>query len=96
MSDKVLVRRQWNDGRTLAVPFDKIERLHMSNIAGGHGGRSPRPMVSGYVWCDLIPDGSDFPHSCEHGPPPHRIKVVVTSVDNPPSVMRAIKDAART
>jgi len=35
------------------------------------------PVLSARMWCSIIPDGAEFGHSCTHGPPPHRIRVVV-------------------
>lgn len=45
------------------------------------------------VWCDGMVEG-ELDHSCEHGPPPHRVKVCVVAKDNTAAVMRALKAAA--
>src|SRR5439155_7012568 len=82
MQMTVTVRRQWNDWRQLQVQREDLDGLHWSEISGGVGARSPCSLLQGYISCDRIPDGSDFPHSCSHGPGPHRIKVVVVKKDN--------------
>lgn len=79
---RVTVRRQWNDYRTLAVPLSDLWGFHWRQASGGVGQRLPRPFLHARMWCDSIPDGSDFPHSCRHGPPPHAILVCVCKEDN--------------
>ena len=80
--DIVNVRRHWNDHRILAVPVSELRDFHMRSSSGGVGARSPRPLLHARMLCTCIPNGSDFPHSCEHGPPPHDILVCITQVDN--------------
>ena len=89
---KVLVRRQWNHWADAAVPLNKLEGLHWSDISGGVAVRSPRPFVHAYISCREI-DDSDFGHSCRHGQGPHRIKVCVTKTVNLalwPEIMRRL------
>jgi hypothetical protein len=55
-------------------------------------------MVHAYVQCDAELLRGELPHSCVHGPPPHRIKVCVVAKDNTKAVMtwaKAQADAVR-
>jgi hypothetical protein len=65
-------------------------RLHWSGTSGGTMSRTNQLYIHGYVMCDQMLSG-DLDHSCEHGPPPHRIKVCVVAVDNEPAVMKLLK-----
>ena len=94
VTDVVVVRRQWNDWRELECRREDITGLHWDQIGGGVGARAPRPFLHGYISCDRIPDGSDFPHSCQHGAGPHRIKVVVVKKDNDRTMFAALAAAA--
>ncbi len=78
----VTVCRQWNDWRVLEIPVDKLYWFEMRDYSGGVGARSPRPMLHAHMLCTAIPEGSDFPHSCRHGPPPHVIVVCIRKKDN--------------
>ncbi len=78
----VSVRRQWNDYRTLNVPLGDLWDFHWRQVSGGVGQRLPRPFLHARMWCSSIPEGSDFPHSCLRGPPPHAILVCVCKKDN--------------
>ena len=66
-------------GTKVRLPVSALDGLHMTNSAGGTGARLPRTTLAAYIWCSSIPDDywSAFGHSCSHGPPPHRIKVVI-------------------
>lgn len=88
--ETVWVRRGWNDPLGAQYRVSDLQGVHWSGQSGGVRDRSPRPMVSGYVSCDGMLDG-ELSHSCEHGPPPHRVKVCVVSKDNPPALMRSLK-----
>jgi hypothetical protein len=79
----VKVRRQWNDSRPLEVSLGALRGFHWREASGGVWRRSPRPFLHARMWCSSIPDGSDFPHSCLHGPPPHAILVCICKKDNP-------------
>ncbi len=90
MSDEiVVVRRHWDDWRRATVRRSSLGGLRMDRVSGGVGRVSPYPMVYGYIWCDQIIDG-ELVHSCEHGPPPHEIKVVVVEDDNTRKLMKLI------
>jgi hypothetical protein len=80
---KLKVRRQWNDWRIIEVPVSELRDFHYLESSGGVGARSPRPMLYARMLCTSIPEGSDFPHSCQHGPPPHEILVCICKKDNP-------------
>jgi hypothetical protein len=80
----VSVRRQWNDQRTIDVPLSDLWDFHYRSVSGGIQVRLPRPFLHARMLCTSIPDGSDFPHSCQHGPPPHEILVCICKKDNKP------------
>ncbi len=90
---EVNVRRQWNDYKIARVKADNITGLHFSSISGGVGRPSPRPFLCGYVSCDAILSG-DIAHSCQHGNPPHLIKVCLVKKDNEPQIYRRLAELA--
>ena len=90
----VIVRRHWNDYRTLDLPLDKVTGAHWTNVSGGVHQKSPHRFIQVYMRCNLIPEGSDFPHSCQHGHRPHWIKVCVVKKDNTKDVFALLKKAA--
>jgi hypothetical protein len=77
---KVRIRRQYNDWKIGTVPLAVVRDPQFSRISGGGGHRSPRPMLYVKVYCDQV-EGA-IGHNCEHGPPPHDIRVCVTKKDN--------------
>ena len=83
----VTVRRHWNDWRTLNVRRSDLSDLHWSSLSGGVNKPSARPFIHGYISCDVILGNSNFPHSCQHGTGPHRIKVCIVKKDNTKAVM---------
>ena len=72
----VQFRRQPGHRRLARYALAKIEQMQWGRQSGGTKRRS-QLHVYGYVWCDQKVDGW-LAHSCQHGPPPHRIKVCVT------------------
>ena len=80
--ETVTVTRQRGDWRKIDVPFASLDGWHLGTLSGGVRTPSPTPILMAYMWCDLIPEGVEFGHSCEHGPGPHRIKVIVQKTDN--------------
>jgi hypothetical protein len=88
----VSVRRQWNSWRSATCPLDKIEKLHWSNVSGGVNAFAPRDFLHGYILCTDVIDG-ELDHSCEHGAPPHRIKVCIVKTENKkvwPQILAAV------
>jgi hypothetical protein len=79
----VWVRRRFDDRRSrrAAYHFAEVSGLHWSSRSGGKKRRTNRLYLHGYVWCDAMLVGA-VAHSCRQGPPPHRIKVCLTRVDN--------------
>ena len=64
-------------------------------LGSGFGGvqhRANRYYLHGYVMCNRMIAG-ELAHSCEHGPPPHRIKVCITKKGNE-KFWRTIEEAA--
>lgn len=78
---KVQVRRKWKDHMTGTVLLKDLGGFHRSQISGGILVKAPRPFIHAYMDCTDIIDG-EIAHSCEHGEPPHNIKVVLTRKDN--------------
>jgi hypothetical protein len=88
----VWVRRQFDDHRHAAYRLDDVGGWHWSNISGGVQHRANRYYLHGYVMCDGMIAG-ELAHRCEHGPPPHRIKVCITKKGNE-KFWRAIEEVA--
>jgi len=93
---RVYVRRQYNDYRQAPVPASAVSGLHWAAMSGGVQAVANRDYLCGYIWCAMLPDGIDFGHSCNHGPPPHRIKVVITKAGNSLDVYAALKRQAQS
>ncbi len=94
MPERVTVTRDRGDWRKIEVESDQLDGWHIATAQGGHGARLPHRMLAAYMSCEAIPDGAAFAHSCAHGPPPHRIKVLIQKVDNPPAVYRRLRGLA--
>ena len=78
----VWVRREFRaQRRRAAYRLAEVSGLHWSSRSGGKKRRANRPYLHGYVWCNAMIVGA-VAHSCRHGPPPHRIKVCITRIDN--------------
>jgi hypothetical protein len=92
----VVVRRQWDNTQRARYNVADLKGLHLSQDQGTASTfyrRAPHVFVTGYVMCDEAVSG-ELPHSCTHGPPPHRIKVCVIAKDNTPAVMTALRARA--
>jgi len=76
----VYVRRQWNDEKIAAVPFDQFHNPYWDDISGEMMQRAPRPFIHGYVWCTDAQDQSAHVHAHKDGP--HWTKVCVVKSDN--------------
>ena len=79
----VYVRRQPSDDQTASYRVEDVYGVHFGSITGGLNISLPHDALCGYVWCDGMVEG-DLSHSCRHGPPPHRIKIVIPKVCNDP------------
>jgi hypothetical protein len=77
----VEVRRQWNDYLIARYRLVDVWNLPWDWISGGIGVPTPRRFIHGYVRCNEMLDG-ELSHSCQHGPPPHEIKVCITKKGN--------------
>lgn len=77
----VWVRRQFDDHRHVAYGLADVSGWHWSDVSGGVQHRANRHYLQAYVWCDGMIAG-ELAHRCEHGPPPHRIKVCITKKGN--------------
>ena len=76
----VYIRRQWNDEKIGAVPFDQFHNPYWDDISGKMMQRAPRLFIHGYVWCTDAEDQIAHLHTHEDGP--HWIKVCVVRKDN--------------
>ena len=65
----------------ISVPFHELWDFH-----GGD-----REFVCARMSCEVIPEGSDFGHSCAHGPAPHDILVCITQVTNPKGLYQRLR-----
>ena len=77
----IWVRRQWNDWRKGKVKISNISNLHWDCMSGGVRTLAPRNFVHGYIFCTDIIEG-EVAHSCQHGSPPHNIKICICKCDN--------------
>lgn len=77
----IYVRRQYNDWRTGGFRLSKLSGFHMDNTSGGVRATANRFYLHAYAMCTDMEEG-EIGHSCQHGPPPHRIKVCITKTDN--------------
>jgi hypothetical protein len=87
------IRRHWHNILGAEYRLADLTGLHWTDLSGGVRPRSPRPMVHGYVHCDQMIRG-ELSHSCEHGRPPHRVKVCVVAKDNSRQLMTRLKAEA--
>lgn len=87
----VRVTRSPGDCR-VSVPVRALDGFTMTAYTGGRGHRLPRPMLAARVSCQDLPS---VPwHSCKHGPPPHRILVVVPRAHNDQGIYHRLHSAA--
>ena len=77
----VWVRRQFDDHRHAAYRLVDVSGWHWSDISGGVQHRANRSYLHAFVMCDGMIAG-ELAHRCQHGPPPHRIKVCITKKGN--------------
>jgi len=93
LSEQVIIRRSWNDGRKASVSLHRIEGLHATRVSGGIGAAAPEVFIHGYVQCTHIE--GDLAHSCAHsGPPPHCIKICIMKNDNTSEIFDKLKAMA--
>lgn len=92
---EVIVSRNLG-GVKICVPASALSGLHIAEAAGGTGARLSRPSLAAYMSCESIPDDyfPVFGHSCRHGPPPHRIKVVIPKGVNERTIYAELLAAA--
>ena len=76
----VYTRRQWNDEKISAVPFDQFHNPYWDDISGEMMQRAPRAFIHGHVWCTGTQDSTT--HAPAHKNSPHWIKVCVVRRDN--------------
>lgn len=76
---------------TVEVPASELSGFHYASFSGGRGTRFAGRQLAAYVMCTSLPFGQHFGHSCEHGPPPHRIKVILPRKLNDPETFIALQ-----
>ena len=59
-----------------------LSGFNWTRYSGGATSVAPREFLHANMSCAVIPDGAYFGHSCQHGPPPHIIKVCIIKSDN--------------
>lgn len=89
---QVSIRRQHNDYRVAEIPLNGLSDIHWSRVSGGVNAIAPQKFPHAYVWCDEIE--GEIAHSCQHGPGPHHIKVVILKKDNAPEVYEKVLEKA--
>jgi hypothetical protein len=78
----VRVRRRWYNRKIGTVRLLDLSGFRWFPAGRGrHGRASQRWFLHAYMLCTKIVDGA-VGHSCQHGPPPHRIRVCLTKKDN--------------
>jgi hypothetical protein len=80
---------------TVEVPASELSGYHYASFSGGRGTRFAGRQWAAYVMCTSLPYGRYFGHSCEHGPPPHRIKVILPRKLNDPETFAALQAKCR-
>jgi hypothetical protein len=84
----VRVRRRWYNRKIGTVRLLDLEGFHWAPAGRGRYGRnSARWFLHAYMLCTKIVAGA-VGHSCQHGPPPHRIRVCLTKKDNGAAYVR--------
>ena len=87
----VTVVRQPGAYSAITVRFGALWHFHERSVSGGVGAPSGRPFTYARMSCEQIPDGSDFGHSCLHGPPPHAILVCIVKSHNEKPVLAMVE-----
>lgn len=76
----ITIARSWGGPRA-TVPIYLLRGPHIAIDQGGNHRRLPHPMLGLYLTdCRCLPAG--FGHDCNHGQPPHVIKVLVPRSGN--------------
>ena len=83
--------RVWRGGSSevIEVPIVALAGFRVEWRSGGRHEPFPftYPRLSAIMSCESIPEEArkTFGHSCQHGPPPHRIRVLVEVAGKPRS-----------
>ena len=91
----VVVARSWG-GVGIEVAEIDLRGFVITDSAGGTAARLPRPTLAAYMLCTSIPEDSwgVFGHSCRHGPPPHKIKVLTFKGHNAAATYEKLRSQA--
>ena len=95
VTDLVTIARGHRDQATIEVPEEELSGFHYASFASGRGGSVGGRELAAYMLCTAIPFGQYFGHSCEHGPPPHRIKVLIPRRKNDSDTYARLQARAR-
>jgi hypothetical protein len=94
MSGLILhVRRHPTDWQTATYRIEDANGFRWDSVSGGVARNTSRETLFAYVDCDKMLSG-ELAHSCQHGPPPHRIKVAVVKKLTDPAAFAFAKAAA--
>ncbi len=79
--------RVWRGGcsEVIEVPIVALAGFRVEWRSPGRHEPFTYPRLSAIMSCESIPEEArkTFGHSCEHGPPPHRIRVLVEVAGKP-------------
>jgi hypothetical protein len=76
----VYIRRQWNEKKIGAVPFDQFHNPYWDDVSGARMERAPRSFIHGHVWWSDAQD--QIVHLFAHEDGTRWIKVCVVRRDN--------------
>jgi hypothetical protein len=80
---RINIRRHWRDARIGTVSLADLDGIRFEKAH----------VLIGYTWCHRIAQGR-VAHWCEHGEPPHNIKVHILKRDNQRAVWRGLLEKA--
>jgi hypothetical protein len=90
---EVVIARGWGGAR-VSISETELSGFHIAYSAGGTSAPLPKPTLAAYIDCTALPNGEEFGHSCMHGPPPHRIKVLIFRSQNQKDVYERLRSRA--
>ena len=90
--ETVRIRRQFSDYRIGEIHYGGLNGICWDNISGGVYDIAPQPFIHAYVLCNEVK--GDIAHSCQHGPPPHNIKIVILKKDNTQEIYKRLLESA--
>jgi hypothetical protein len=92
VTTRVRVRGRWNDWRIAECDLSAVTEPHWARFSVEGGAPAPRPLLHGYVLCDILE--GDIGHEHDAGSAPHRLKVCILKKDNLPAAHHALAELA--